>query len=185
MRWEALFDDLAAQATALEDAARAAEVDERARGEIGALRLVDRARPALGSPVRVRLLGAGTLSGRLVRAGPDWWLIEHEAGGEVVLAAAALLTVRGFGRYSAVPDTEGVVAARLGLRQVLRGIARDRAPVRVHLVDGSALDGTLDRIGADHLEIATHAAGEPRRARDVRDVALIPLAAVAAVRRSV
>jgi hypothetical protein len=68
---------------------------------------------------------------------------------------------------------------------VLRGIARDRSTVRLMLVDGSTVDATIDRVGADFLEVATHSAGEPRRRQDVRDIELIPITALATVRRSV
>jgi hypothetical protein len=185
VRWDALFADLEAQAALMAQAERAAEVEERARGEIGALTLADRARAAVGAEVRVRLAGAGLIAGRLRRAGPDWWLIEEPGSREAVVPTAALLGVRGLGRYSAVPGSDGVVAARLGLRQALRGVARDRSPVRVQLIDGSALDGTLDRVGADFVDVAAHPAGELRRHRAVRDVEAVPLAALAAVRRSV
>jgi hypothetical protein len=185
MRWDALFDDLEAQTAALEHAERAAEVEERTRGEVGGLGLVDRARAAIGTPLRVRLLGGAALAGRLGRIGPDWLLIDEDGGRETVVAIAAIAGVRGLGRYSAVPGTAGIVASRIGLRQVLRGIARDRSAVRLQLTDGTTVDATLDRIGADFVEVATHSAAEPRRQQDVRDVELVPLTAIAAVRRSV
>lgn len=185
MRWAALFDDLDAQAELLEVAERAAEVEERARGEVGALGLWDRARPAVGAVLRVRLPGAGTVTGTLERVGPDWWLLAEDAGRDVVVVTARVVSVRGLGRYSAVPGAGPVVESRLGLRHVLRGVARDRSAVRLQLVDGSAADGTLDRVGADFVELASHPVGEARRARDVRDVELVPLAALVAVRRSV
>lgn len=185
MRWDALFDDLAAQAVVLEQAERAAEVEERTRGEVGSLSLVDRARASAGSPVRLRLRGGLALAGELARVAPDWLLIDEGAGRETVVATAQVVSLRGLGRYSAVPGSAGVVESRLGLRHALRAIARDRSAIRVLLDDGSAVDGTIDRVGADFIEVATHAAAEPRRRPDVRDIELLPLAAVAAVRRSV
>lgn len=185
MRWAALFDDLEGQALELEHAARAAEIEERTRGEIGAVALWDRARAAIGSPVRVRLAGGGAASGTLARVGRDWWLLDAGAGREVLLATASLTAVRGLGRGAATPGTVGPVEARSGLRQLLRAIARDRSSVRVELTDGSVVTGTLDRVGNDFVDLAVHAAGEPRRRHEVREVALIPLSAVAAVRRSV
>jgi hypothetical protein len=184
VRWDAFFDDLEAQAAALEEADRAAEVDERARGEIAALGLLERARAAIDHPLRIHVRGGVAVVGRLRRAAPEWWLLDEEGGHEAVVATAQLTSVRGLGRYSAVPGTAGVVESRIGLRQVLRGIAVDRSPVHVHLVDGSVVSGTIDRVGADFVEAATHAPAEPRRRQDVRDVELLPLRAIALVRRS-
>jgi hypothetical protein len=185
MRWAALFADLEAQAQVLAQAERGGEVEERTRGELGALRLRDRARAALGTPLRLRMSGGVAASGELLRVGPDWLLIDEGDGRELVAATAHLLSVRGLSRYSAVPATEGVVDSRLGLRHALRGIARDRSAVRIHLSDGSTVDATIDRIGSDFIEVATHGAGEVRRRSDVREVELIPIAAIAGVRRSV
>jgi hypothetical protein len=42
--------------------------------------------------------------------------------------------------------------------------------------------GTIDRVGADFIEVAVHAAWEPRRASAVRLVALVPLTAIVLVR---
>lgn len=185
MRWQELFADLEAQADAIERAERAGEVDERTRAEIGALQWRDRARAATGAELRVRLAGGTALSGVLHRVGPDWLLFDEGAGREAVVAASAVLGLRGLGRYAAVPGSAGLVESRLGLRAALRGIARDRSTVRLHLIDGTVLDGVLDRVGADFADVATLAPGEARRRRDVRDSELVPLAALAAVRRSV
>jgi len=118
------------------------------------------------------------------RVGPDWLLLRDDVGREAVVPLAALLGVRGLTRFSAAPGSGGVVASRLGLRHALRGIARDRSAVRLELVDGTSVDATIDRVGADFVEVAVHGAGEARRRQDVREVEVIPLAALAAVRRS-
>jgi hypothetical protein len=70
------------------------------------------------------------------------------------------------------------------MRSALRGIARDRSVVRIDLTgtDG-ALDGTIDRVGADFVDVAEHPPGEPRRRGNVRSSVLVPTAAIAAVRR--
>ncbi len=52
MRWDGLFADLEAQASALETAERAGEVDERVRSELARLPLIGRLHPAIGSLVR-------------------------------------------------------------------------------------------------------------------------------------
>lgn len=184
MRWTALFDDLEAQAQQLERAARAGEVRDRVRGEVGTLSLWDRGRAGLGAGLWLRTNGNVAVAGTLARVGPDWWLVEQGDGREVVIATASVISVRGLARYSAVPRTAGQVESRLRLRLVLRGIARDRSAVRVHLVDGTVVEATIDRIGSDFIEVAAHPGSEPRRRQDIREIELLPLAGIAAVVRS-
>jgi molybdopterin-binding protein len=184
MRWDDLFADLEAQADALELAGRACEVSERARIEFGAIGMAERLLPAVGSHLRVELLGGLAVAGTVLRAGVDWLLVDEGAGREAVLSLTAVRTVHGLGRLSAVPGSQGAVSARLTVRGALRGIAHDRSAVRVHLRDGAVLDATIDRVGADFVEIARHAAHEARRRNEVREVVLIPVAALAAVRRA-
>jgi hypothetical protein len=76
-----------------------------------------------------------------------------------------------------------VVESKLGLRHILRGVARDRSVLRVHLIDETVVDGTIDRVGSDFVEIAVHAAGEIRRQSEVREVLVVALSAIAAIRR--
>lgn len=185
MRWDDLFADLEAQVDALATGERAAEVEERARAEIGRVTLVDRLRPHTGARITVGCTGVLTITGVLRRVGPDWLLVDEGSGREAVLPLLSVLTVAGPGRLSAPPGSLGVVDSRLGLRSALRAVARDRSAVRVHLSEAAAgvLDGTLDRVGADFCELATHAPGELRRRGDVRGVVTIPFTALAALRR--
>ncbi|MEP6598830.1 MAG: hypothetical protein ABJB98_05205 [Actinomycetota bacterium] len=182
MRWDGLFADLEAQAAALDTAERAAEIEERARIGVAQLRLVDRLRAAVDSPIKLACTGGVVLDGLLRRVSPDWLLLDEGAGREAIVVVAAVLHVSGLGRFSAAASL-GVVESRLGLRHALRGVARDRVPVRLHLSDASVLSGTLDRIGSDFVELAAHAAGEPRRRGDVRDVLVVALGNVVVVRR--
>lgn len=183
MRWRGLFDDLEAQFEAAQAAELAGEVAERTRRETALLRLVDRLRAAEGASVVVALPVAGVLRGRLLDAGRDWLLVEESGTREVLVPLAAVLGVTGLGPRAAAPD-DGPVAKRLDLRWALRGLARSRAAVAVGLVDGTLVTGTLDRIGADHLDLAEHGLGEARRSGAVRQVRVVPLAAVAFVRSS-
>src|SRR4029450_2670278 len=41
--------------------------------------------------------------------------------------------------------------------------ARRREPVRVELVDGNAVTGTIEAVGSDYLELAEHEVGEAWR----------------------
>jgi hypothetical protein len=182
VRWQRLFDDLEAQAAAYAAAEFEAEVSERGRHEVGQLRLVDRLRAAVGHPLDVCCRGVGSVSGLLQRVGADWLLLQEQPDQHVAVACAAVTSIGGLGALSAVPGSEGKVAARLDLRRALRGVARDRSAVQVVVVDGSVLSGTFDRVGADFVELAEHPQREPRRAGTVRGVRTVPLAAVAFVR---
>ena len=59
---------------------------------------------------------------------------------------------------------------------VLRGIARDRTPVRVTTDDGTLVSGVVGRVGADHLEL-------PAESRD-RSGPVVPFAGLSLVQRS-
>jgi hypothetical protein len=193
MRWDDLFADLEAQAEAAAAAELAGEVADRTRREHGLLRLVDRLRAASGADaaagqveggatVTVTVLGAGTVHGRLLDVGVDWLLLHETGHRELLLNVAAVLGVIGVGARSEAPASEDQVTRKLDLRWALRGLARSRAGVQVVLVDGTTLSGTLDRVGADHVDLAEHPPGEVRRAPAVRQVRLIPLTALTAVR---
>ncbi|HEY3632081.1 MAG TPA: hypothetical protein VGL21_14320 [Jatrophihabitantaceae bacterium] len=134
--------------------------------------------------MRLRCRGAVTVAGPLRRVGPDWLLVDEGGEREALVVLAAVLSASGLARLAGVPDSEGVVESRLGLRHALRGIARDRSAVRITDQSGATVDGTVDRLGADYVEVAEHAAGELRRRADVRDVLVLPLAALAVVRRT-
>jgi hypothetical protein len=183
MRWEGLFEDLEAQAAALEIAERGAEIEERTRAETAQLTLVDRLRPAVGLGLKLRCHGALVLSGQVRHVSPEWLLLDEGDGREAFVSLASVTTVGGLGRLSAPPSTISEVESRLGMRHALRGIARDRSILRAHLADASTIDGTIDRVGADFVEIAVHAPGEVRRRGQVRDVLTVALAALVALRR--
>jgi hypothetical protein len=178
VRWEALFADLAAQRAALEHAELAAEVAERTRGEVGGIAVHDRLRAAIGADVRLALCGGTWLAGKLTQVGRDWLLLSEP--GEVLAASGQLLSVRGLDRAAAAPGTTGIVESRIGIRQPLRAVARDRSVVRIHLVDGSVRDGVIHRVGADDVEL-----GVPRQRADRAHDEVVAIAAIAAVRRSV
>jgi hypothetical protein len=182
MRWEQLFADLEAQFAAQDPGDGASELASRERAEYGQLRLADRLRAAQGWPVTLTCRGAGEVTGRLVDVGVDWLLLVDGQRREVLVATGAVQAVGGLGAETAVTAELGAVARRLDLRRALRGLARDRATVQCLLDDGSVLTGTVDRVGADFLELAEHPVDEPRRRGAVRGVRAVVLAAVAVVR---
>lgn len=179
MRWTYLFADLESQVESLADAELDGEVAERTRIEAGRLTLLDRLRGAAGQSVSLRCTGVGPCNGRLERVGQDWLLMVESTGAETLVPLRSVLGVGGLGRHS----TAATGALELGLRSVLRGIVRDRAPVRLILIDGTPVDGTLDRVGADFVEVAEHPIGEPRRPGVVQGIRTVPLCGFGALRR--
>lgn len=189
MRWDDLFADLELQWEATEAAELTAEVADRTRREAAYLRMLDRLRPAVGAEVRCLLRGgpgpgALSITGRISALGVDWLLLGETGSTEVLVPQSSLLAVRGLTVVSAQPGHEGALGARLDLRHVLRGLVRDRSVCTVTLVGGTALTGTLLRVGADFLELAEHPLGEFVRRADVRSGWTVPFAGLAFIRRS-
>jgi hypothetical protein len=181
-RWDELAEDLSAQAEALDAQERAGEVVERLRHEIAQLRLVDRLRAAIGTELVATCAGQVSAHGVLVRVASDALLIQEPAYRECLIASAHLHSVSGIPRLTAESGATRI-AERIGLRVLLRAMGRDRSAVRLALLDGSVLDGTIDRVGSDFLELAAHAAAEARRRDAVREIIAVPLGALVAVRR--
>lgn len=182
-RWARLAADLEAQADAWAIAERAGEVAERIRAETGRLRMVDRLRSSERRRVSIACQGGLRVIGQIAESVSDAVVISEDGGREAIVALGHVLAVSGLGALAADPGSAGVLASRIGLRHLARAVARDRSVVRVHLADGSVLDGTLDRVGADFLELALHAAGESRRRGSVRGSVVVPVAGVVALRR--
>jgi hypothetical protein len=178
MRWERLFADLEAQLEAEERAAAEGEVVDLTRAERAHLALRDRLRAHVDVALRWSFTPGSVVEGTLVDVGADWVLV-RVARAELLVPAEAVRFVEGLSR-SAVEDGSQVARRwRFGL--VLRGLARDRAVVEVRLRDGDAFIGTIDRVGADHLDLAIHPPDRPRREAAVITVRCIPLAAVGSV----
>jgi hypothetical protein len=183
VRWERLFDDLESQVDAAASEEFGAEVSDRTRREGALLRLADRLACTEGCAIELSVAGAGKLTGVVRRAGPDWALLDPAVGSEILIATAAVLAVRGLaGAATPAAVAAGEVESRLDLGYALRGIARDRSPVSVVLRDGSCLQGTIDRVGADFLDLAEHPLDEPRRPGRIRARLAIGFDGLAAVR---
>jgi hypothetical protein len=103
---------------------------------------------------------------------------------QVLVPYASAVRYLGLSRV-AVPEPSRV-RQRLGLASALRGLARDRASLRVLVSGGSAgetvLHGVIDRVGRDFLDLAITGDGEERRAANVRQLATIPFAALAGIK---
>lgn len=177
VRWESLFRDLEAQLSAAERADVDAEVAERSRAEWGQVALADRLRAGTGGQVELLLVGGERLSGTCADVAPEW-VVVLQGRTQVLVPLHGLAAVVGPPR--AVAPRGGEVLHRLRLGHALRALARDRAAVRL-VTAGGTLTGTIDRVAADHLDLAEHLVGEPRRPGAVRDVVAVPFAALRSV----
>lgn len=176
MRWDALFDDLEAQLARQEAGELDAEIAERVRAERGQVLLSERLLAQQGRPLRVGVPSA-VVVGTVLDAAPSWVVLAAGID-QVLIPIDAVVTVEGLSRATALPP--GAVLRRLGLGHALRALARDRATVRVNTA-ATVLTGTIDRVGADHLDLALHAAGEWRRSGAVTGVATVTFRGLHAV----
>jgi len=180
MRWEGLFADLEGQLAAEQRRELDDEVAERTRRERALVTLGSRLAAGIGARVGIGLVGGHRVEGVLGDLGQDWVLVR--VGGaethEVLVPLTGVLTLRSLGVQSAYERT----ARRFGLGYALRALSRDRATVAISLAGGGPrLLGTIDAVGADHLDLAEHADGVPRRRENVRAVTTVPFGAVVAV----
>lgn len=195
MRWDRFFDDLEDQLAAEWEAERAALESEAERLRLARVdlrtRLVALSREA-EAPVVLELSDGLTVEVRLAAVGADW-VAASESGGTRRLVLAPIAAIRGLQaahgdllRSARPVESADRLAERVTLALALRDLARRRVGVTLGVLTGGAdariLAGTIDRVGADHLDLALHDAGAPRRAAEVRGYRLVPLSAVAWVR---
>lgn len=183
-RWSALFGDLEAQFAAERDAQHAEEDAQRLRHDRGQHTLVQRLRATAGRTVSLGLVGRDPLVISVTEVGPDWLLGEDRspARRECLVNVGAISWIEGLDRYVDVRDP-GRVWAALDFRRALRALAQQRVPVSVAVADCAWEQGTFDAVYADHVDLARHPVGEPRRAGAITDVRALPLGAISAVRR--
>jgi hypothetical protein len=181
VRWEQLFEDLESQLEAAERADFDAEVSDRTRRELALVRLADRLRHSAGRPLDLGVAGVGTLRGTVLRVGPGWLLLDDGSGHELLVLEPAILTLRGLPVASSAAAEVLAVAARIRIGQLLRGIARDRSAVVVVLRDGSRFHATIDRVGADFIDLVEHPDGEIRRPDRQADARTVSVAAISVV----
>ncbi len=180
MRWESLFADLEARFEQGEAREREAEVADRTRRERALVPLHARLLASRGlGPVSIGL-ASGAVTGTIIEVGPDWLLVEESPHRSVLVAALAVRHLTGLVPRAQEPS---VVGKRFTLGSALRALSRYRAVVEVVDVDGRPVTGTIDAVGADFIEMAEHAADQPRRARNVTRSRVVPFVALASVRR--
>jgi len=196
MRWDSLFDDLEGQ---LEQELRAEELDQQAEEErvrIGRLGLRDRllaihegAGDDAEGTVRIILTSGERIDLRALSFGRDWFTaaLEGDAPRRVqcvvpLAAIGTLVLTRAQTELSLAPaGAEPGLASRLTLPFLLRDLCRRRSALDVRTALGD-VHGTIDRVGRDHFDLATHESGRPRRQSAVVDYRTIPLQQVLLLR---
>ncbi len=190
VHWDRLFEDLEGQLAAEWEAERAVLDAESERLRIARLGLRARLRRFEhdAALVGLRLVDGERRSVRVRVVGADWIAAQPPEGGGALIVPLSALT--------GVESTHGALLAtledavlptdelrvRMTLGFLMRDLARRRTPLHVALRDGERLHGTVDRAGADHLDLAVHDAGQARRADAVRAFRIVPFDAVVSAR---
>ncbi len=194
MRWDHLFDDLESQ---LERELTAEDLDVEAEEErlrLGRLSVRDRLVALSGSnpePLTVTLVTGERLELVPETFGRDWFSARVVQG--AVPRRQCIVPVSAIAWWSLSPRqvraslsdaardarAEASLSMRLGMPFVLRDLCRRRRAVDLLLALAGTLHGTIDRVGRDHLDLAVHEPGSPRRASQVSEVLVVPLASVA------
>lgn len=182
MRWEELFDDLEARFEEQERAEAEADLVDLVRGERDRIPFVDRLRAHQGASIALDLRDGSNRRGMVLDVGRDWVLVQVRAGArssDLIVPLSAVVSAGGLSQLSL--DAGESVGRRLRLNTVLRALVRDRAGVAIDFWPTGHLDGTIDRVGADHLDLAIHPPDVVRRPGEVRQVRTVPFQAMAAV----
>jgi hypothetical protein len=199
MRWDNLFDDLESQ---LENELTAEDIDLRAEEErlrLGRMSMRDRLaalhreqHASDGYSIRLSLTDGRPISVQPAALGKDWLsgdvLDDSASRHQVIIPLAAIGGVvlrpdQVQPSLGAHGDSDGPreLSARLSLAFVLRDLCRRRQGIDVELLTGT-IHGTIDRVGRDHLDLALHEPGAPRRESEVTQHRIVPLSQLRLVR---
>jgi hypothetical protein len=195
VQWDRLFEDLEGQLASEWESERAALSAESERLRIARLELRDRLRVlcSTSAPATLILASARRMKVRLRALGADWVAaVSTEVGRSAQTRATSVIPLRAIrgiqldhGMLLASLDCGDSVEAglrdRMTLGFLLRDLARRRVSVSVVTVDGIEIHGTIDRAGADHVDLALHDPGVARLASAVHGFEVIPFEAVASI----
>lgn len=193
MRWDRFFDDLEDQLASEWEAERAALDTEAERLRLSRVALRDRLHALIArdrdAPTPSFEFSDGTrLAGEVTGVGADWVAVEtpDARGGALLVPLGAIVEI-------GMPHADVLRTARPGpapsslvdrvtLGFVVRDLVRRRVAVAIALRTGRVLSGTIDRAGADHLDIALHDPGTPRRVDLVTGHRVVPFGSISWIR---
>lgn len=193
MRWDRFFDDLEDQLASEWEAERAALDSEAERLRLSRVPLRDRLvalidRERAASTPSFELRDGTVIVAEVSGVGADWAALQplDQRAGAVLAPLGAIVCIgmphADLLRSARPATTRPSLSDRMTFGFALRDLVRRRVSVTLHLVSGRALAGTIDRAGADHLDLALHDPGAPRRAGEVSGHRIVPFDAIAWIR---
>jgi len=175
-----VFEELEAEFDAGQRREAEQETVAALRAEIGETVLWEQLARRAGTQA-VAHAGSRRFRGVVVASYPEFLVLHDGDGTEHLVRYGPATSVALPAEAATLQPTPAGAARRYRLSLALRELARRREPVRIELVDGGRIDGTIEAVGNDYLEIAEHDPGEARRRRAVKARRFLGLAAVAAV----
>lgn len=194
MRWDGFFADLEDQFSSEWEAERSSVDSETERLRVSRLALRERLAVLVGSRGGARhpsfdLVDGTTLAAEVTIVGADWVALDTDDSrtGTALVPIGSLVSIgmpaRDLERSVRPARASGSdLSSRMTFGFVMRDLGRRRSGIAVNLVHGRSLTGTIDRAGADHLDLALHDPGAPRRTAEVLGHRAIPFPAIAWVR---
>jgi hypothetical protein len=179
-RMRRAFDDLEAEFEAGLRLEAEQETVAAVRAELGSTVLWEQLARRVDSEV-VAFAGPRTLRGSVAASYPEFLVLRAADGGEHLIRYGPAISFALPAEPPALRPAPGPAVRRYQFALALRELARRREPVRVALVDGTGVDGTIEAVGSDYLEVAEHDPGEARRRAAVRARRFVGFAAVATV----
>ena len=175
-----VFDDLEAEFEA--GLRREAEQETIAaiRAELGSTVLWEQLARRMDSEV-VAFAAGRALRGDVVASYPEFLVLRDAGGAEHLIRYGPAVSFALPAEPPALRPAPGPAVRRYQFALALRELARRREPVRIGLGDGTSVDGTIEAVGSDYLEVAEHDPGEARRRAAVRARRFVGFVAVAAV----
>lgn len=183
MQWDNFFEGLETQLAADRDAQRAVADAENERHRVANLALSDRLVAfAADRSVIVAHANGVRVAGVAAAVGNDWVGIEHgEMLSIVPVGSISSISASAGPLLRSTRDVRlGGLSGRITFGFLARDLARRRTTVGVRSSD-ELFSGTIDRAGVDHLDLAIHDAGSPRRSSEVQAYRLFPFAAIVAL----
>jgi hypothetical protein len=150
------------------------------RAELGATVLWEQLARRIGSEMVV-LAGTRVFRGTAAASYPEFLVLHASDGSEHLILYGPSVSVALPAEEAGLRPTPAGAERRYRLALALRELARRREPVKIELADGTRVDGTIEAVGSDYLEIAEHDPGVARRRAAVRARRFVGFAAVAAV----